>query len=125
MRIDSHSALQYFSHLFYGGNMSRRFTVLIALVLALLPMVPVHADMGADKPLLLIRFNQPRVYFDRSLSQAVSSAERAKPGVTYDVVSYASGSDKKANENLRAVLGGIYKQGVPSQRVQIRNEPTN
>ncbi len=104
--------------------MSRRFAAVTASIfMALLPLAPVAADMAQEKPLLLIRFNQPRVYFDRSLSQAISSAERVKPGITYDVVSYSTSGDAKAGDNLRLVLGGIYKQGVPSSRVQIHSEP--
>src|SRR5687767_10321242 len=45
------------------------------------------------KPLLVIRFNQRRVYFERALHQAVQSTEKVKTGATYEIVSYVPTTD--------------------------------
>jgi len=59
-------------------------------------------------PLLVIRFNQQHVYFDRVLRQAVESAEKAKADALYDVVSIVptGGNNAQQNERLSANAAG-------------------
>ncbi len=85
------------------------------------------------QPLLVIRFNQRRVYFERALRQAVDAAERAKDTVQYEVVSYGPEVDKRrmsgervidqAQENLRAVVEEMRQQGVDGGRIHTSTEP--
>ncbi len=80
-----------------------------------------------SKPLLVIRFNQKRVYFDRALRQAITGAERAKPGVAYAVTSYAPSGERsaqserfaaEASEHLRDVVTAMKGLGVEPGRIQ-------
>lgn len=84
-----------------------------------------------SKPLVVIRFNQPRVYFDKQLYSAVSQAMAAKPDVMFDVVAYAplTGTDavdeqwiKTASRNTQAVVASMQKIGVPMQRMRITGQ---
>ena len=79
------------------------------------------------KPLLIIRFNKHYVYFDRALQQAVNSAERIKPNVIYDVVSYAplTGSRMQnthraedAGADLQSVIQEMQSMGVAPDRIR-------
>lgn len=106
---------------------------LLVLTLALAGNLPaaraqLSQDESAyqDKPLLVIRYNQPRVYFDTAVDHAVTSANKVKPGVTYNVVAYIpeSVSPQTARLNLRAVVERIMFHGVPAGQITWRTEPT-
>lgn len=91
------------------------------------------ADSQEDLPLLEIAFSQNRVYYERALATGVSAAERAKPGVIYEVVSYmptSGGSpsqnqrmNEEARDNLRGVLEALRAQGVPDSRIRMTAAP--
>ena len=81
-------------------------------------------------PLMIIRFNQPRVYFKRSLYKAVSRAVEAKPSVIFDVVSWvpeATARDtrrqalytKRTQQNVQRVINEMVKLGVPRNRFRV------
>lgn len=114
-----------------------RFSFLLsaALCLGLAAQTPnpAHAEYGNAemKPLVVIRFNQPRVYYDRELYSAVSQAVAAKPDVMFDIVSNApstgdSGTDsqwiKTASHNTQAVVASMQKIGVPMARMHITGQ---
>lgn len=79
-------------------------------------------------PLVIIRFNQPRVYFDQQLYSAIEKAVAIKPDVTFDVVSYApTSSDANNNKqwqalagrNTRSVIAAMTQMGVPMDRIHV------
>jgi len=91
-------------------------------------------DMDGRKPLLIVRFNQEHVYFNRALKQAVTNAEAAKPGIHYNVVSYVPSGAKKgqmkvsaeqAKTNLGMVTKGLQELGVDSARVDVSSQPSS
>ena len=77
-----------------------------------------------DKPLMIIRFNQPRVYFGKQLSLAVGKAEKVKPDIVYEVTSYVPSNfnPKQARANLQAVIGGMQMYGADISRIRWRSE---
>ncbi len=77
-----------------------------------------------DKPLLIIRFNQARVPFDNALSKAIGAAERAKPDMQYEVISYIPelGNPVTSRANLQAVVGGMQMHGADISRITWRSE---
>lgn len=94
---------------------------------------PAPAASGPAAALLTIRFNQPHVYYDDALANAVKLAENAKPGVVYDVLSTvpdlsslpADQQDKlsaRAKDNLRNVVMKMQQQGVPAERIRIADQ---
>ena len=79
-------------------------------------------------PLVVVRFNQPRVYFDKQLYSAISQAVAAKPDVMFDVVSYAPSTGnmrvdenwiRTASRNTQAVVRTMQTIGVPMERMSI------
>jgi hypothetical protein len=108
-----------------------RITVLMALLLTMaLPNLS-NATGSADAPLVIVRFNQPRVYFDQQLYSAISKAVAIKPEVIFEVVSYApitgnEQADKKwqavAGHNTRAVLTAMNGMGVPMDRISVTGQ---
>lgn len=103
--------------------------LLLAMTLAFL--VPLGAEAqsfsgDADKPLVLIRFNQRNVYYDRQLYMAVSRAVEVKPGVMFEVVSFVpnSGDAKRDSEwkktsaaHAKQVITSLNQMGVPASRI--------
>jgi hypothetical protein len=103
--------------------------LLLAMTLAFL--VPLGAEAqsfsgDANKPLVLIRFNQRSVYYDRQLYMAVSRAVEVKPGVMFEVVSFVpnSGDAKRDSEwkktsaaHAKQVIDSLNQMGVPASRI--------
>lgn len=94
-----------------------------------------NAQSYQDTPLMVIRFNQPNVYYEQALYGAVSRAVEAKPAVRFELVAVApetSSEDfnqKAANatqQNLNAVVSSLTRMGVPQQRIRVthRNSPS-
>ncbi|MBN8542846.1 MAG: hypothetical protein J0M34_01120 [Alphaproteobacteria bacterium] len=103
----------------------------VAMALAFTLMVAAHAQ-AQSKPLVVIRFNQPRIYFEQQLYTAVSRAVGVKPTVMFDLVSYVptTGQEKldaqwqaTARHNTQAILKSMTEMGVPSSRISTRAQP--
>lgn len=107
--------------------------LIIAATVGLSAIVPANAQMEqtsvsyTEKPLLIIRWNQQRVYFTQALNKAVSSAESAKHNMIYRVVGYMPETmpSKLARAYLRSVVEGIRLNGVPLDRISWRSEVTS
>lgn len=100
--------------------------VLVAVMALISAIFPVQSLAG--EPLVTIRFNQPRVYFDQQLYSAVSKAFSVKPEVEFDVVSYAPSTSntqldadwqKLAGRNTRSVIAVMMQMGVPMERIHV------
>ena len=100
----------------------------IGTAAATTPATPVPATKAAsaDSPLLIIRFNQKRVYYQHALAQAVKSAEMAKHTVQYHVVSLVPSTSNKmdnehesaeASSNLNTVVSEMESLGVAGSRI--------
>lgn len=106
----------------------RQYFFALALALALfMPLCSLAQERPAT-PLVTIRFNQPRVYFDKQLYAAVSQAVAIKPEVTFDVVSLApvTGNpqidaqwQQVASHNTQAVLAVMRNIGVPLNQIRV------
>ena len=88
-------------------------------------------EQPGAKPLVVIRFNQPHVYYDQQLYGGISQAVAVKPGVMFDVVSNApftgdSGRDaewiKVASHNTQAVIASMQAMGVPMERMRVTGQ---
>lgn len=104
----------------------QRYFCAVSFAFFLLSPALVEATAGQSPPLVTIRFNQPRVYFDQQLYSAVSKAVAVKPDVTFDLVSLAPATgnaqtDKQwqavAGHNTRAVIAVMNNIGVPADRI--------
>ena len=107
----------------------RMGALIFAMILAL--FLPLGAEAqsfsgDANKPLVLIRFNQRSVYYDRQLYMAVSRAVEVKPGVMFEVVSFVpnSGDAKRDSEwkktsaaHAKQVIDSLNQMGVPASRI--------
>jgi hypothetical protein len=89
------------------------------------------ASAPSDMPLVVIRFNQPRVYFEQPLFTAVSRAVERKPDVQFNLVSFVptTGDSRrdqvlqsKANQHASQVAQAIINMGVPQSSVSISSE---
>lgn len=108
-----------------------RFIGLGLLALSALSPVASMAQTQGFQPLVVIRFNQPRVYFDQQLYGAIAKALEIKPDLTLDVVSLAPSvgnaeTDKKwqavAGRNTRTVIDAMKDMGVPMNRINVTGQ---
>lgn len=81
----------------------------------------------ANKPLLIVRFNQPRVNFENALSKAIGTAEKVKPDMRYEVISFVPERSNPSTSklNLQAVVGGMQRYGADIGRITWRSELSN
>lgn len=116
-------------------RLHRLFTVVATLLIlaGMLAYTP-SAEAQAGTPLVVIRFNQARVYYDQQLYGAISKAVAVKPDVTFDIVSNApltgdSSRDEKwietASRNTQAVVAVMKSIGVPMERMRISGQVTS
>ena len=101
------------------------------------PQVIVQPGLGVaniNKPLVLIRFNQRKVFFQQQLKTAVMRAMDVRPNVMFSMVSYVpiTGDtlvDQRkiatAAANTRDVTKSLIEMGVPPQQIHSTTEFAN
>lgn len=108
------------------------YPVIAALVL--LFAYKALAETPASTPLVVLRFNQERVYYEQALYQAIEKAVKIKPGVMFDIVSYAPNTGQAdldarwqqvANAHAQAVIASMQQMGVPLSRMTISGQRQN
>ncbi len=79
-------------------------------------------------PLLIVRFNQERLHYQRPLYNVVSQAVEAKPSVQFALVSvvpltnsddYNKQMQQKARGNTNQLVQQMLQMGVPQERVSV------
>lgn len=85
----------------------------------------------AAEPLVIIRFNQSRVYYDQQLYKAISQAVAIKPEVMIDIVSYAPETNdptidrqwqQAASQHTQQVVATLNSIGVPTSRITVSGQ---
>ncbi len=81
-----------------------------------------------DTPLIIIRFNQDFVKYEKSLHKSVSAALQVKPSTFFDIVSLVphankSGKDKEARKTSEALTAKIVQNikgsGVSEDKIRV------
>lgn len=81
-----------------------------------------------ERPLVIIRFDRPKVEYQQALYNAVSLALSRKPTATFDLVAVSPQrgtaaqmalNSAAAKRNAEDVLRTLTDMGVPSSRVQL------
>lgn len=102
----------------------KRILLTLALVLA-------AQTAQAAEPLVIIRFNQSRVYYDQQLYKAISQAVAIKPDVMIDVVSFAPETNDTtldrqwqaaASAHTQQVVATLNSIGVPTSRITVSGQ---
>ncbi len=83
---------------------------------------PARYSASARVPLILIRFNQRHVYFERSLNQVVQKARAVKPDVVFDILTVPKvGSDGQRNTNK--VIQALVNAGIAKPNIRVASTP--
>lgn len=102
-----------------------------SLALPASSLAPVSASF-MNKPLMVIRFNQSRVFYQKPLYTALSRAVQAEPAVKFVLVSYVpQTADAALNERWMAsagqhtaeVVAQMQQMGVPQSQISVNTEP--
>ncbi len=92
------------------------------------------AQFSSSDPLMVIRFNQPSVYYHASLYNVIKKALEIKPSANFEVESLipSTGSESKdteskrvALENGKKIMESISTIGLPSDRIKINYKGSN
>ena len=87
-----------------------------------------------EKPLMVIRFNQPHLRFEKQLYTVVSQALQAKPSVMFDIVSVAPRAQDSSDQdrynqmtaqNTHRVLATLTDIGLPQSRISLTTAQDN
>lgn len=110
----------------------RKILTAALFALSLFAVAPAHQAhakpaIESREPLVVIRFNQRSVYYDRQLYTAMSKALEVKPGVMFDVValSPANGDARSAKERAGQVISSMNKIGMPLERITLKTADDN
>jgi hypothetical protein len=83
---------------------------------------------GADRPLVVIRFDRPNVAYEQALYTAVSRALERRPEATFDLVAVAPNrsspgeaavASSASRRNAESVLRSLSEMGLPLDRVRL------
>jgi len=83
-----------------------------------------------EKPLIVVRFNQRYVMYERPLYNTISSALSAKADAMFDVVCITPKAhdahdqthyNQVAQQNCHKVLGTLQEMGLPQSRMNVTN----
>lgn len=83
---------------------------------------------ASDIPLAVIRFNQPKVFFEKPLQNAIAKAVQRKASVMFDVVSYVpqgkdqSALDAAASRQQQQVISAMRSMGVNATNIQTSSQ---
>lgn len=108
----------------------RQSLAFLMLVMSALLSVPQAAH--AEKPLMVVRFNQPNISYGDHLYRAVSRAVEAKPSVMFEVVSVVpQTADADTNADWKKVADAhaakfqsvLQSMGVPASRISYAQRP--
>ncbi len=116
--------------MFSRNSLLAAFTVLALSIpgaMALpLPAAQLQAGMIQETrtPLVIIRFNQRNVYFERALYAAVKKALETKPGVIFDLLLHP-GPQATGAANLNRVTDAMLRMGLPAERLQAAAGPAS
>lgn len=90
---------------------------------------PAPAVSHITVPLVVIRFNEPRVYFERPLYNALRKALETKPSVRLNVINYFPTRNQEvvdeAEANLNRVMRVLQDMGMPLNRMGVSSEPAS
>lgn len=104
-----------------------RAAICVAVV-ASAPIAGACAQSHLDTPLLVLRFNQERIYYQQPLYTAISRAVQAKPGVMFNIITLIpqtgdardnQQSTVAAQTNTNMVVRDMVKMGVPQSRIRV------
>lgn len=88
---------------------------------------PLHEE----RPLVVIRFNQRNVYYQRPLYSAIVRALQVKPTVAFEIVSMIPQTgdsevdqkiEKTSMTNVRRVFMDMVNMGIPESRLNVSRE---
>ena len=116
----------------FNGNASMKasFKALLALATAIMlgtGLASASLAVPSNTPLMVIRYNQPKVFYQRQLYNAVSRAVAIKPSVVFDVVSFtpAAADKAKSSQQTSALVGDMVSVGIPQERIHVSEQPVD
>lgn len=111
-------------------KLSRVISIVLLMACAF-PFAEAHAQRAGEvevilKPVMIIRFNQPHVYFQKPLASVIHQAKQKKHDVVFDVIQYipATNSNTQTDSNLQSVIEAINANGIGEDRVHVSIQPS-
>ena len=115
-----------------AGLLALQLGVALTLAAPIMAMpTAAHAQAYKVKPLMIIRFNQPNVRFERPLATAIARAQAAKPDVHYTLVMFSPSYGDEATQQqlaersellLNQVRAQMTASGVSSGNVEVARQ---
>ena len=113
----------------YGSALNNRALISAAPALAApLRTAAPTAPVAGDRPLVLIRFDDPNVEYRQQLYQAISAALSQRPNALFDVIAISPSAGDPATVSLSAnqargyaesVATTLLSMGLPDPRISV------
>ena len=112
----------------YGSALNNRALISAAPAIAPLRAAGPTAPVAGDRPLVLIRFDDPNVEYRQQLYQAISAALGQRPNALFDVIAVSPSSGDPALLSLSAnqargyaesVATTLLSMGLPDPRISV------
>lgn len=86
-----------------------------------------QTEVETRQPVMIIRFNQRNVNFERHLATVVQRATQKKSDVIFDIVGLMPANanpnaDQNAATNLSRVVGAFHANGVPDTQIAVSRQ---
>jgi hypothetical protein len=110
-------------------NKINKIILLVMLVVSI--MFPQFATAQSDVPLMIVRYNQPRIYYDKQLYNVAQKAINIKPEVIFSVVSFVPKAgeygdqdtiDEAAEKQTAIFVAKLKQMGIPLKQINISKE---
>lgn len=79
-----------------------------------------YTRVEEDRPLVIIRFDDPNVQYEQPLYEALSQALERRPGATFEVVSVSpdAGASARSRRYADRVVNSMTEMGLPASRLR-------
>lgn len=90
-----------------------------------------HVMAQSDVPLMVLRYNQPRIYYDKQLYNIIKKAVAIKPNLILSLVSFVpkarsessqEGIDASAAKHLSQLVVDLRAMGIPQKSINITKD---
>ena len=106
--------------------------IAFSTIMATAPILPQSAHAQATiqlRPVMIIRFNKPRVSFQKQLSMVIRRAKQIKPNVIFDVIQYTPDTQSRSrlaqySRNQQKVVRSMLSAGVSQSQLNMMHETT-
>jgi uncharacterized protein YggE len=102
----------------------KKILLIVGLIVAIMAGAQ-QAVAQSEVPLMVVRYNQARIYYDKQLYNVTKKAVSIKPDVNFSIVSFVPKAndqeafDAAAHNQVAKFVKDLRKMGVPASNINV------